>query len=267
MKYIFCVSPGRSGTNYLYHLFAQADKVCAVHEPEHQYRKYSYLSPIHWDLKNHTFAESYPQRRSIKLFQISDLLSGSGKQIYAETNPLFSTLWHDVILDEFRGQDVTVLIVRRNASEVLKSILDLGWFRKINGNNWMVTPFSVNSLIPPIGPEQNATAADLVTGHILNTEMYAQKIKRLCNEAGHRIIEVHSNRLFGNTDQVLEVLLQCGLSANTDTLSEFINTKKTKHDTLHKPFNVSRNSCRDHIEKYLQTCRNKSLEVPDLSYI
>src|SRR4030095_1136048 len=94
--YIFCASPGRAGTYYLSKLFSRAANVCAVHEPEHQWPAYAALKPHRWDLKNRPLSDSFTERRHLKLSQVSDLMSRSTARVYAETNPLFSTLWHDV---------------------------------------------------------------------------------------------------------------------------------------------------------------------------
>jgi len=266
-KYLFCVSPGRSGTHYLYHVLSCVHDVCAVHEPEHEYPHYARLKPQLWDLKNRPFSDSLAERRDLKLSQISDLLSNNPASVYAETNPLFSTLWHDTLLGELSGKEIIVVILRRNATEVLKSLLDLGWFNTRDGNDWMVSAYSVNSLIQPLSPEQQSTPFDLLSGYLLNVEMYAQRIKRLCQQHGHTVIELHSNQMFGNHVFIMDLLDQCGLRPDTEKLSAVLKKKKNKPPTKKKSFDVPLEICARELKNYLRRCEDCGIDIPELPYI
>jgi len=266
-KYLFCVSPGRSGTHYLYHILSCVHDVCAVHEPEHEYPRYARLKPQLWDLKNRPFSNSLAERRDLKLSQISDLLSHTPASVYAETNPLFSTLWHDAILGELSKKEIIVVILRRNTSEVLKSLLDLGWFNTRDGNDWMVSAYSVNSLIKPLSPEQQATPFDLVTGYLLNIEMYAQRIAQLCKQQGHKIIELHSNQIFGNRELITDLLDRCGLRPDIKKLNAVIEQRKNKPPSREKSFAVPLEICTGELKNYLKRCEDNGVDIPEIPYI
>ncbi len=266
MKYIFCVSPGRSGTHYLYHVFSCVGSVCAVHEPEHEYPEFAGLRPQLWSLKSKCVADSLRERMVLKSSQISDLLSCSTHKVYAETNPLFSTLWYDAVFKAFAGHDITILILRRNTVEVIKSLLDLGWFNNRDGNDWMVTAYSVNSLVQPLCSEQEATPFELVISYLLNIELYARRIKDLYQARGHRVIELHSNQLFENNEIILELLEQCGLSPDMKKLSAVTEERKNKPPTSKKHFDVPLGVCAQELEQYLRKCHDLGIDVPVLPY-
>jgi hypothetical protein len=262
-RYIFCVSPGRSGTHYLQRVFSSAKNVCAVHEPEHQFTEYADLKPSHWDLKNTLLQNTAAKRRALKLAQINELLERAGTGVYAETNPLFSTLWHDVLLDALSDRDMTVVILRRSAAAVLKSLLDLGWFQGRDGNRWMVTAYSVNSLVRAPVEERHATAADLITGYLLNVEMYAQRIKKHCMQRGTRLIELNSEQLFEGNMAAEKVLISCGLEPDRNRLDKLGASGRNKKTIREKSIDTPLETCRNEIARYLDSCAENGIHMPD----
>ena len=265
-RYIFCVSPGRSGTHYLQRVFECSEDVCAVHEPEHQYSEYAYLKPRLWDLKNTPFSNTTDERRRVKLQQIHDLLGKSGYATYAETNPMFSTLWHDVILEALSDREVTVIILRRNATAVLKSLLDLGWFQGKDGNRWMVTAYSVNTLVKPHVLEKYASTAEMIIGYLMNVESYAQRIKHRCAAQGHRVIELDSQQLFIDACSIEALARQCGLVLNQERLKELNRTSQNKPSLRRKVFDNPISACKTWIDNYLDIYKRKNISVPYLYY-
>ena len=265
-KFIFCVSPGRSGSNYLYHILSCADHVCATHEPEHEHREYSHLTPRLWDLKNCPLPESYIRRKQAKLAQINEMMSRTSADIYVETNPLFCSLWQDVILDELHDHDVIILMLRRNTSEVLKSLLDLGWFSTRDGNNWMTTAYSVNSLAQPVVTESEATPSELIISYLMNVEMLAQMIKKRCRKHGLTVIELDSNRLFGSNEIIANLFTRCGLHTDTEKLNSIIFETKNKPGISKKILDTPLDACTKAIENYLKLCREHSLDIPGFPY-
>lgn len=262
-KYIFCVSPGRSGSHYLSRVLASGDDICAVHEPEHQFPAYAALRPQLWDLKNRPFADSFVARRHLKFTQISDLMSRFPASTYAETNPTFSTLWHDVIFDGVAGSELVVIILRRFAARVLKSLLDLGWFHGRDGNAWMVTAYSVNTLTQPVAPENQASPFQLIIGHLLNVELYALRIKARCLKLGYKVIELRSDQLFGDHDAVGSLLTQCGLGAGPDAMLEATSEETNKPTTRNKRFDFPLDECVRELDAYLGHCARADILVPE----
>lgn len=262
-KFIFCVNPGRSGSNYLYRILSCADHVCATHEPEHEYREYSHLTPRLWDLKKRPLPESYARRRQAKLVQINGMMGRTNADVYVETNPLFCSLWQDVILDELHNHEVIILILRRNTSEVLKSLLDLGWFSTRDGNNWMTTAYSVNSLVQPIVTESAATPSDLIISYLLNVEMLAQKIKQYCKEHELTVIELDSNQLFGSNEIITSLFTRCGLHADVKQLNSIVFERKNKPGISKKLLDTPLDACTRTIDNYLKLCREQSINIPE----
>lgn len=260
-RYIFCVSPGRSGSHYLSRVFSLAEGVCAVHEPEHEFPAHALLRPNRWDLKNRRFAESFAQRLEIKLAQIADLLKGRRALAYVETNPMFSTLWHDVVLEGLAGQRVTVIVLRRSAERVLKSLYDLGWCHARDGNTWMVTAYSVNSLVRPLQPEEQASACQLILGHMHNVELYAERIRARAIGAGHQVIDVRSDEFFGDPAAAEEMLRCCGLQPGR-AFAGASPQLATSKPSARKSFDLPLESCLAEVRAYVAACEEAGVPVP-----
>jgi hypothetical protein len=266
-RYIFCVSPGRSGTHYLQQVFSCAKGVCAVHEPEHQFPEYAHLKPHLWDLRNTPLASTASERRHAKLAQVNGILASTGAGIYAETNPLFSTLWHDVLLDALSDCDLTVIILRRNASAVLKSLLDLGWFQGRDGDRWMVTAYSVNSPLKAPVSEGRASAAELIIGYLLNVESNARLIKRRCEQQGHGVIELYSQQLFEEENAIEMLLSRTGLEPDMERLARLNTESRNKQTISKKSTDTPVEACRAELDHYLDSCRENAIDIPDLYYL
>lgn len=263
-QYVFCVSPGRSGTHYLSQVFGLVPEVCSVHEPEHVFPEYSELQPHNWNLKNRLLSDSFFDRRKLKLRQINDLMSATGAEVYVETNPMFCTLWHDVILNENSNHDIKVIILRRNSIDVLKSILDLGWYSERNGDLWMVSAYSVNSLYSPPWKEAQASPMDTVIGCLLNAELYTQKITRICSALGYKVIEISSDELFGDVNSVRKLLSMCDLVVEDQKIQNILKSTHNKPTLNKKRRNLPVETCAKAINEYLSACDRAGLEVPRL---
>lgn len=263
-KYIFCVSPGRSGTYYLSQIFDLVPGVCSVHEPDHQFSRYSELKPHEWKLKDNLLSNSYSDRRRIKWWQINDLMSESGAESYVETNPLFCTLWHDVILADSSACDIKVIVLRRNSVEVLKSILDLGWYWKRNGDDWMVSSYSINSLFKPPMKEAQASPLEKVISYLINVELYTQKIKSLCRVFGHELIEVNSEDIFSNVEFTQSILSKSGFRIEEKNIESIQLKKRNKSAAKKKYGDISIELCEKGIQEYFFACGRAGLKVPNL---
>jgi hypothetical protein len=261
-QYIFCVSPGRSGSHYLSQVFSLVDGVCAVHEPEHEFPAYSALRPHFWDLKKRRFAETFARRRALKLAQIADTIGSRRVLAYVETNPMFSTLWHDVVLDGLAGQRVTVIVLHRSPARVLKSLFDLGWCHARDGNTWMVTAYSVNSLVAPLQPEDEASAARLILGHIHNVALYAERICEQAKAAGHEVVDVQSDEIFRDPAAVEVMLRRCGLPSGGAVVGAPGRLETNKPATRTKSFDMPLESCRSEVRAYVRACADAGVPVP-----
>jgi len=265
-KFIFCVSPGRSGTHYLSQIFGLVRGVCSVHEPEHQFPKYSELKPHKWNLKQNLLSDSFTDRKQLKFWQIDDLMTTSHADTYVETNPMFCTLWHDVILSEASNYDIKVIILRRNSVDVLKSILDLGWYSERNGDHWMVSAYSANSLFSPPRNEVQASPTDYMIGHLVNAELYTQKITKTCLALGYDVIEVSSNDLFNDVESVLTLLSKCALETDRQKIQKILQSKHNKPAARKKYCDVPIELCTHEINEYLSACNKAEVKIPRLFF-
>ena len=128
--YIFCVSPGRSGPYYLSRLFFARGRCLRGPRASINGLRMPRCGLIGGILKNRPLSDSFTERRHLKLSQVSDPdVPVDRYDVYAETNPLFSTLWHDVILDGLSGHEARRHhLAPLRAQGAFKSLLDLGWF-------------------------------------------------------------------------------------------------------------------------------------------
>lgn len=253
-RYVFCVNPGRSGSYFLSEVFGLLPGVCSVHEPEHQFGKYAALKPHNWNLRNQPLSESFKDRSVLKHWQIQDVLTSRNARTYVETNPLFGTLWHDVVLGQATTPDICVIVLRRNPVDVLKSLLDLGWYSARDGDSWMLSAYSVNSLFEPPWQESEATAADLVIGHLINVELCAKKIAEVCATRGFKLVEARAQDLFSDLYAIEDLVRKCGLPMGEENLIALSNLGKNKKNLKSKEGNVSLSVCAKRFDDFLSAC-------------
>src|SRR5688500_15217716 len=89
-RLIFCISSGRSGSDYLRRLLSTAPNVSAFHEPQPD------MSGEYLAMVMEQSLEKTKERRILKADALKQDLAGMpARQIYAETNHMFIKTFHD----------------------------------------------------------------------------------------------------------------------------------------------------------------------------
>ncbi|KAG1670745.1 hypothetical protein FOA52_013972 [Chlamydomonas sp. UWO 241] len=129
VNYIFCFNTGRSGSEYLYKVFAAVPDVVARHE----------AFPIMCGEMMHQFNEGNkgPMREAMpaKLEQIKR--TGRGK-VYVETNHTFGKGFGLLLPEHIPQEQIGVVILNRGAAATAASLLRCG---DVPGRNWLSRAF------------------------------------------------------------------------------------------------------------------------------
>ena len=145
IKYIFCISPGRSGSDYLSGIFQHAENCCSTHEPD---------PPMH-DLEMRQFLKGNqkPMRALLpgKLAAISRARAGAG--VYVETNHCFIKGFGWLLAETLPNEEIGVIVLRREREKVVDSLCRIECTPATRfGRSWLITPAARNCLVPLPGP-------------------------------------------------------------------------------------------------------------------
>jgi len=141
-NYFFCISTGRSGTNYLETLFKSAANCVATHEP----RPRCNGKPMRHYLLGDTslMSEQIPKK------VIAIQAASANKPIYIETSHCFikGFGW---FLPELLGQDnITVIQLKREKSQIVDSYYKRGdTCLSKSGRKYLICPDKKQFLVPP----------------------------------------------------------------------------------------------------------------------
>jgi len=251
-KYIFSISTGRSGSQYLAELLATAKDTVSFHEPEPK------MHDIHLRMVEERGLEATYRERLIKIDAIKKAVRKSGASIYAETNHMFIKTFFDVVIKELN--DVQVVFLRRNLVEILKSFYQLRYFTEENQawKRWMTFPMSQNSAIKFVGNPTDEI--DLSIGYII--DMYA-RAERF--QAQHPEINVISFDIsdFKNEASVLALFRALNLDP-TDKTKAMVGTtvnaraeRKQKYNVVADPIYLT-----TRVKGYLQILSAAGVSAP-----
>lgn len=165
MGFIFCISPGRSGTKYLSQLLDTAEEVVAFHE------KRPLMSGKYLELIiNHPYEYSY-QERMIKVDQV---VKDSKHHIYAETNNMYIKTFFDVTAH----LNPKVIILKRPIKQILKSFMELDFFGEKN-NNWKdwLTPANAITAAKSVKNFNSLSQINKCIAHLLDIEARTERFK------------------------------------------------------------------------------------------
>ena len=145
IKYIFCISTGRCGTDYLNKLLATLDGCNSFHEQRPRLHKEvmrEYLKGLREPVQR-----QMPEK-------IAKINSSSGT-LYSDTSHIFIKSFGWEIPEYISQEEIGVIILKRDKDEVAESThrTQSGPFNDL-GRDWIIVPNGNNILKPPLNPLQ-----------------------------------------------------------------------------------------------------------------
>ena len=184
-RLIFCITSGRSGSQYLARLLGTAQDVWSFHEDPPK------MSGEPLRLVNTLPLEASRHVRRVKVEAIAARLHGMPPQgVYAEANHMFIKTFFDVVLAEFHN--VEVIILRRGLPHVLKSFIEMGYYSPLNPGalDWMSSPNAATAALRALAPDDALDPYDASIAYLLDIEARAQRFMR-----DYPRVRVHEARL------------------------------------------------------------------------
>ena len=172
IKYIFCINPGRCGSDYLTELLSKAENAVSIHEGV----------PIMNGSPMQKFnAGDDSELRELMPLKMREIRkkSKNDRKIYCETNHSFIKGWGYLIPDVYVPQEVIgVIILRRDVDKTAYSLLRVHdvpgaseWAR-----TWLLSPNSPRNLSQP---GDNANPYALCKWYVEETYLRAEEYKRM----------------------------------------------------------------------------------------
>ncbi len=257
-RLIFCINPGRSGSQYLSELLGTAEEVISYHEPN---------PPMTGDFLELINKYPYDNQRSlqirrVKSRQIKNILRDfpEGK-IYCETNHMFIKSFFDIVCRDL--QKIDVIILRRHLPITLKSFIELGYFsyKHLNWPLWMSSPNAVTAAIQCIDKDENLDQYDLCIAYLIDIEARAIRFQK-----DYPSIPVHEIRLesLNNYVRVKELFDNLRITPTEKTESIYMkkinqrsNVKSKYHDS---PIDI--NYCHERINRYISLANAQGIPIP-----
>jgi hypothetical protein len=186
-KYIFCINPGRSGSQYLAKLLGTAQNVVAFHEATPPM-----IGPFLKVVTYAQYSESYRERR-IKVAAIKNIMKDyPSDYTYVETNHMFIKTFFDVACNEL--ENIRVIHLRRKFCDVLKSFIELQYFTSFNSAwpDWMISPNAVTRAIEPIAEDHVMDSVHRTIAYLIDIEMRALRFQKQYPHVPVHIIDLES---------------------------------------------------------------------------
>lgn len=246
-RLIFCINPGRSGSEYLKRLLGSALDVTAFHEPEP-----TMSGPFVNMVMAHPQKQTIEQRR-IKAHAIQRILNRLPPgQVYAETSHMFIKTFYDVILDAFPSKSITVIILRRDPTRVLKSFVSMGYFSDKNQAwpSWMHRVPSANSFFKPIDGYETMDSYDRSISYLLDIEARAQRFQEQFPSC--KVVEVCLEDL-QTVKEVANFFESLGIMPTPYTRG-LVGVPVNVRETVKSKVNVDTSlaCCRERFQRYLE---------------
>jgi hypothetical protein len=258
IRHLFCINPGRSGSNYLAELLATADGVAAFHEAEPAMSgtplRRANVEPL---------AASFTERRT-KVDAIRGLCADRPRaRVYAETNHMFIKTFFDVVAGEL--EEVEVIHLRRDPALVLKSFVELGYFSPLNQvwPDWMSSPNAVTAAARALDRDEALDPIDRCIAYLYDIEARAARFRR-----EHRRIPVHEVALTEIADPAgAEALFrQLRLTATALTpkvVGTIVNQRQPIKERIANPIELA--ECRRRLDEYVAQAAARGIALPSLA--
>jgi len=255
-RLLFCISSGRSGTNYLADLLGAAEEVLAFHEAEPTMTG-KFLRMIN----EAPYADSVNERR-IKVEAIRKIIDEmpEGKSVYCETNHMFIKTFFDVVVENF--DNVEVIVLRRDLSLVLASFLQMCYFSEVNDvwPDWFSSPNAVTAAVKPIGPDAALDRCDRSIAYLMDIEARALRFQRDYPE-----VTIHNVRVeeLNDYDNVLRFFQDLRITPSPAT-KEIVGTVTNVRPNRKKRFNspVDLEYCVERLSKYIEKAWSMGIQLP-----
>lgn len=143
IKYIFCISPGRSGSNYLSKVLKCIEGIHSEHEPEMTMNGVPMQAYLNGDKQQ--IKAMMPEK-----FNAIEKSRGSG--IYFESNHCFIKAFGWELFDYIDQRNTAVIILHREKQKVVESYSRIGSDPYgEDGINWLILPRKHNLTPAPVG--------------------------------------------------------------------------------------------------------------------
>lgn len=141
MRYVFCVSTGRSGTGYLSRLLAQAEECCSLHEPAPILNR----EPMHEFLRGNE-----APLRALMAEKVGAIEAArAGRRFYAESNHCFIKGFGWLLPDHLPVDELRIVVLRRDPVAVRSSLSRISCSPFLPaGRQWIITPTASPRHVP-----------------------------------------------------------------------------------------------------------------------
>ena len=253
---IFCISSGRSGSNYLAELLGTAREVVSFHEPEPT------MTAEYLEMVNSQPYSDTKVLRQTKAETVNPMLAAlRSDKVYCETNHMFIKTFFDVVIDNI--ETIDVIILRRDIRQVLRSFIELKYFSDGNTewSKWMTSPNAVTSAVPAIAPDEQLDQYDLCIAYLIDIEARAQRFKM-----EYPWISVHEVELsdLNIKDRVLQLFTDLGVTPSWRTIrmiGKKVNQRRQKKNDYNNPADFE--YCSERILQYIEKATSKGICLPD----
>ena len=253
---MFCINPGRSGSNYLSELLGTARDVVSFHEAEptmtHEYIKM---------INTQSYAETASLRRR-KVEAIKKILETLPPgAIYCETNHMFIKTFYDVVFEDLKS--IEVIILRRDLASVLKSFIELNYFSPNNPvwSNWMSSPNAATAAVQAIAEDSEMDQYDLCIAYLIDIEGRAQRFQRELPWV--KVHEVWLENL-NNFDTVKNFFDKLRITPTTETqhlVGRIVNERSQTKKFFNNPIDLK--YCHQRIAEYIAKAKSYQIRLPE----
>ncbi|MCH2177318.1 MAG: hypothetical protein MK106_00810 [Mariniblastus sp.] len=266
-RLIFSINSGRAGSKYLSTLLGTAKEVHSFHEPAPDMagRYVKYLPVKRHTLKTLLVSLPVARKKLRKVETIKKKLEVMEPgEIYAETNFQYILSFYDAIESHFHDQ-YHVVLMRRHLPKVLKSWMELGWFRAGHRPTryWCYSAVAPSRAVPPVASMRELDSFDQCIAYLIDIEGRAQRF--LKDFPNVPVTQVRLESL-SSPELVRRLFNQLGITPTKETFKkagEVIWARTKQKKKVGRP--VTEDYCRQRIHQYFERCQRLGIEVPHLS--
>ena len=263
-RLIFSINAGRSGSSYLNKLMGTAKNVTSFHEPYPAMAgRYvpSFRKPL-TSLKQRLIYPAIRVKKYHKVVGVKEILQTMpADHVYAESNHMFILSFYDIVLDHFKN--VQVINLRRYLPRVLKSYVELGHYTPGHDLTffWAVSPNNRTAAVRALAPDKDLDQVDICIAYLIDIEARAQ---RFLKEYPHiKVVDARLESL-NDPEYVHSFFGKLGLepTEETDAVLGKVVYQRTKEKEDYPE--VTEEYCEERILQYIQRCKEKGIEIPEL---